>query len=84
MIDETLRTGRKFDLFGGWHYFRLFLTTARGLFFPEAADEFGTAIGLSDGERALDDPLVLRFICSMRFFLDRIDGILSREYSLSR
>ena len=41
---KAIYSTRKFDLYGDWHYFRLVLTTGRGLFFPEApnkaADEY--------------------------------------------
>ena len=41
---KAIASTRKFDLYGDWHYFRLFLTTGWGLFFPEApnkaADEY--------------------------------------------
>ena len=41
---KAIYSTRKFDLYGDWHYFRLVLTTGRGMFFPEApnraADEY--------------------------------------------
>ncbi len=41
---KAIYSTRKFDLYGDWHYFRLILTTGRGLFFPaapnKAADEY--------------------------------------------
>ena len=36
---KAIYSTRKFDLYGDWHYFRLVLTTGRGLFFPEAPNK---------------------------------------------